>query len=108
MEMTYTFLTQICMQLWDSEDLLAMEIMMILDVRIEQLHPTGSLECATCAIHTSLLEDIGAITGTQAHTQSHTSVYLLFSTVRFPHPLEVVLESDSLIQQDQAIVAHTL
>jgi hypothetical protein len=54
------------------------------------------------------LEDTGAITAAQAHTQAHTSDYLPLYVVQFPHPLEVVLESDPLIWQNHAIVAQML
>jgi hypothetical protein len=44
----------------------------------------------------------------QAHTQAYTPVYLPLYTVQFPPPLEVVLESDPMIWQNQAIVAHVV
>jgi hypothetical protein len=62
--------------------------------------------CTTCAIHTSSLEDTGAITATQTHAQAHTPVYLHIYALQFLPPLEVVLESDLMIWQNQAIVAH--
>jgi hypothetical protein len=54
------------------------------------------------------LEETGAIAATQTHTQAHTPVYLPLYAVQFPPPLEVVLESDPMIWQNQAIVAHML
>jgi hypothetical protein len=82
--------------------------MMVLNVNIEQVHLAGSLSCATCAIHTSSLEDIRAIMATQAHAQAHTLVYLPLYALKFPPPIEVVVETDSMIWQNQANVVHML
>jgi hypothetical protein len=42
--------------------------------------------CATCTIHTSSLEDTGAIAATQAHSQAHTLVYSPLYALQFPPP----------------------